>query len=143
MLSTTHLHPMIVHFPIALILVGFLADLAYLFYSKEECLSKAGFYLMILGTLGAAAAFITGHLFTTEPTQGEIVKVFEQHETAALITLLIMVVASAVRIYAVITKKEHSAYKWTIFGLYLIGTIEVSITGFMGGNMVFNYMMGI
>jgi uncharacterized membrane protein len=74
MFTTTHLHPMLVHFPIALITVGFLADVVFLFYKKEICLSKTGFYLMIVGTLAAAAAYLSGQLFTNEPTEGEIVK---------------------------------------------------------------------
>jgi uncharacterized membrane protein len=143
MFVTSHFHPMIVHFPVALIAVGFLFDLAYIFYKKEFCLSKAGFYLMILGTLGAIAAFATGHLFTDQPTQGEIVKVFLRHENAALITMIAMILASLVRTYLVISKKEESNLKWLSFCLYLIGFLAVGFTGFMGGTMVYNFMLGI
>jgi len=134
---------MVVHFPVALIAVGFLFDLAYIFYKKEFCLSRAGFYLMILGTLGAIAAFTSGHLFTDEPTQGAILTVFTKHENAALITLIAMILASIVRTYLVITKKEETPLKWLSFCLYLIGFCAVGFTGFMGGTMVYNYMLGI
>jgi uncharacterized membrane protein len=143
MFSTSHLHPMIVHFPIALITVGFLADVIFLFYREEKCLSKTGFYLMILGTLAAAAAWLTGQLFTSEPQQGAIVNVFSKHETAALITLLIMLAGSALRIWVMIKKKEESGLKWVVFGLYLLGFASVTFTGFMGGTMVYNYMMSL
>jgi hypothetical protein len=53
MFNSAHFHPMIVHFPVALILVGFLADVVFLFLKKELCLSKMGLYLMVLGTLKA------------------------------------------------------------------------------------------
>jgi len=141
-MDTTHFHPMIVHFPIALILVGFLADVIFLFWKKEICLSKTGFYLMILGTLAAGAAFATGHLFTNEPGAGDIVSVFEKHETFALITLLLMTAGSALRLWSVIWKKQNPLINWTIFAFYLLGVISVSYTGFMGGDMVYNYMMG-
>jgi uncharacterized membrane protein len=143
MFETSHLHPMLVHFPVALIAVGFLFDLAYIFYKKEFCLSKAGFYLMILGTLGAIAAYTTGQFFTDQPTQGEILGVFEKHETAALITMIAMILASIVRIYLVMTKKEESSLKWLSFILYLIGFCAVGYTGFLGGTMVYNFMLGI
>ncbi len=53
MISLSHLHPMLVHFPIALIVLGFIADFASLIFKKEACLSKTGFYLLIAGyTLG-------------------------------------------------------------------------------------------
>jgi uncharacterized membrane protein len=142
MFSTSHLHPMIVHFPIALILVGFLADVVYLFFKEEKCLSKTGFYLMILGALGAIAAWSTGHLFTSEPQEGEIVKVFTQHETGALITMIVMVIGAGLRIYAVASKKEESFLKWIVFAFYCLGFLAVAYTGLKGGSMVYDLMLG-
>jgi uncharacterized membrane protein len=43
MFTTSHFHPMLVHFPIALIMIGFLAEVISLFVKKEACLSFAGF----------------------------------------------------------------------------------------------------
>lgn len=143
MFSTSHLHPMIVHFPIALITVGFIADLASLFFKSEKCLSKTGFYLMIAGTLAAVAAWSTGQLFTNEPAQGEIVKVFDRHETGALITMILMIIGTAFRIWMVIIKKEETSMKWIAFGFYLLGFAAVTYTGFMGGTMVYNFMMSL
>jgi uncharacterized membrane protein len=143
MFDTSHFHPMIVHFPIALITFGFIADVSSLFFKTEKCLSKAGFYLMIAGALSAIAAWSTGQLFTNEPAAGEIVKVFEKHETAALITMLIIVVGAVMRIYLVLSKKEETNLKWLVFILYLLAFCAVSYTGFMGGTMVYNYMMAL
>jgi uncharacterized membrane protein len=143
MFDTSHLHPMIVHFPIALITVGFLADVVFLFFRNEKCLSKTGFYLMVLGTLAAVAAWATGQLFTNEPSQGEIVKVFERHETGALITMILMIIGAALRIYLVAGKKEETNLKWVVFGFYLLAFLAVTFTGFMGGTMVYNYMLAL
>jgi uncharacterized membrane protein len=143
MFNTTHFHPMIVHFPVALILVGFLADVVFLFLKKEVCLSKMGLYLMVLGTLGAGAAFLTGHLFTIEPTEGSIVEIFGRHETLALVTLLIMTVGTLIRIGVLVSKKEKPVFQWLIFGLYLLGAVSVGVTGFLGGSMVMDYMIGL
>jgi uncharacterized membrane protein len=143
MFNTAHLHPMIVHFPIALITAGFLADVVFLFFKEEKCLSKTGFYLMVLGALAAVAAWSTGQLFTNEPVQGEIVKVFERHETGALITMIIMIIGAAIRIYLVMKKKEETSLKWLVFAIYLLGFSAVTFTGFMGGTMVYNYMMAL
>lgn len=143
MFSTADLHPMIVHFPIALIIIGFLADVVFLFFKNEKCLSKTGFYLMIIGALAAVAAWSTGQLFTSEPVDGEIVKVFERHETGALITMIIMVIGAIIRVYLVVKKKEETQLKWLVFVLYLLGFGAVSFTGYMGGTMVYNFMMGL
>jgi len=143
MFNTDHLHPMIVHFPIALITVGFIAEVVSLFFKSEKCLSKTGFYLMVLGTLAAIAAWSTGQLFTEEPTQGEILKVFQKHETGALITMVLMIVGSIFRIWLIVRKKEETSLKWISFGFYLLAFIAVTFTGFMGGTMVYNFMIGL
>ncbi|MCJ7449295.1 MAG: DUF2231 domain-containing protein [Bacteroidales bacterium] len=143
MFDTTDFHPMIVHFPIALIMVGFLADVVFLFFRSEKCLSKTGFYLMVLGTLAAIAAWVTGQLFTNAPAQGEVVNIFERHETGALITMILMIIGATIRIYLVIRKKEDTSLKWIVFILYLLAFGAVSYTGFMGGTMVYKYLMPI
>ena len=143
MFSTSHLHPMIVHFPIALIIVGFTADVVSLFFKNEKCLSKTGFYLMVLGALAAIVAWSTGQLFTFEPTEGEIAKVFQQHEAGATVTMILMIIGSVFRIWLVIQKKEETQLKWIAFGFYFLSFAAVMYTGLMGGTMVFNYMMGL
>jgi uncharacterized membrane protein len=143
MFNTAHIHPMIVHFPIALITVGFLAEVISLFFKSEKCLSKTGFYLMILGAMSAIVAWSSGQLFTSEPTQGAIVSVFQKHETGALITMIVMIIGATFRIWLVAKKGEETNLKWIAFGFYLLAFIAVTITGFMGGTMVYNFMMAL
>ena len=143
MINTGHIHPMIVHFPIALIIVGFLADVVSLFFRNEKCLSKTGFYLMVLGSLAAIAAWSSGQLFADEPTEGAILKVFENHETGALITMIIIVIGALFRIWLVIKKKEETSLKWVVFGFYFLAFSAVSFTGYMGGKMVYDFMIGL
>jgi len=134
---------MIVHFPIALIITGFLADVVFLFFRSEKCLSRTGFYLMVLGALAAIAAWTTGQLFTNEPAQGEILSVFEKHETGAIITMILMIIGAGLRIYLVRSKKEDTSLKWVVFIIYLLAVGTVSFTGLMGGTMVYKYMLSI
>jgi uncharacterized membrane protein len=141
MFNTAHLHPMVVHFPIALIAAGFLAEVVSLFFRSEKCLSKTGFYLLVLGALAAIVAWSTGQVFTTEPTQGEIVNVFAKHETGALITMILVVSGAAFRIWLMLKKREETQLKWIAFGLYFLAFAAVTFTGFLGGTMVYNFMM--
>ncbi|PKP20037.1 MAG: hypothetical protein CVU05_09970 [Bacteroidetes bacterium HGW-Bacteroidetes-21] len=140
MFSTSHFHPMLVHFPIALVVFGFLADSASLFFKKEACLTKTGFYLLIIGTLSAVAAWLTGVLFTSEMA-GIAGEVKETHEMFAVITLGLLIVTSLLRIYLKAKNKENSGLKWLALLLYGMATVSVSLTGFYGGNLVYNYMM--
>jgi uncharacterized membrane protein len=132
---------MIVHFPVALITIGFFVEVVSLYFKNEKCLSKTGFYLMLLGTLAAVAAWSSGQLFTIEPSEGGIVKIFERHETGALLTMIVMIGCTIFRIWLMMKKKEETGLKWIAFGLYLLGFIAVSFTGFMGGIMVYSFMM--
>jgi uncharacterized membrane protein len=143
MFSTSHIHPLVVHFPIALLLVGFLFDAVYLFLKKDRCLSKAGMYLMILGTLGAGVALASGYLFTTPFTDGDIAKIYDRHKMGALLTLIVMFIGTTVRIILAVKQKEETSLKWVSFGLYFLGTVFVSFTGFMGGTMVYQYILGM
>jgi uncharacterized membrane protein len=139
MFNTAHLHPIIVHFPIATIIVGFLADIVSLFFKDEKCLSKTGFYLMLTGTIAAIAAWSSGHLFTDPPTDGEFVKVFTRHETGATITMILMIIGSFFRTWLVIKKREESPLKWIAFSIYLLAVVTITYTGYMGGTMVYGF----
>jgi uncharacterized membrane protein len=142
MFNTDHLHPLIVHFPVALITAGFFFEVVSLFFKREKCLSKAGFYLMILGSFAAIAGWSSGHLFTEQPTQGEILQVFLRHKTGALATMILIIAGTLFRIWLMIKKKEDTYLKWIVFGFYLLAFIAVTFTGFMGGKMVYDFMLG-
>lgn len=140
MISLSHLHPMLVHFPIALIVFGFIADTILILFRKEAGLSKFGFYLLIFGTLSAIATLLSGALFTAEMTDAAGV-VKDTHELFAWITVGSLVVLSAFRIFLKTQNKETTNLKWIAFALYGLAAISVSITGFYGGTLVYNYMM--
>jgi uncharacterized membrane protein len=136
-MNTDHFHPMVVHFPIALILMAFVADTFSLVIKKEPCLSKLGFYLQILGTLGAIAAVLTGEFFTKEVT-GQGAELKESHELFAYITMYVLIAASLFRLFLVYSKRELSNLKWINYGLLLIAVITISISGFKGGSIVYD-----
>ena len=142
MFTTSHLHPMLVHFPIALVMVGFLAELAFLFFKKEVSLSKMGYYLLIVGTLAALAAWLTGNFFTAE-MDGAAGKMRDTHELFATITLVLLLATSVLRTTLLILKNQNSALKVLSFLLYALAAISVSITGYLGGSLVYNYMLGL
>lgn len=133
---------MLVHFPIALVSFGFLAELILVFYKKEVCLSKFGFYLLLAGTITAATALLTGNLFTAEMS-GSAGEVKETHELFAWLSLGTLLAVSALRIMLRVQDKEESNLKWLAFALYGLAAIFISLTGFFGGTLVYNYMMPI
>ncbi|MDR3652929.1 MAG: DUF2231 domain-containing protein [Paludibacter sp.] len=142
MFSTSHLHPMLVHFPIALVIVGFLSELAFLYFKKEVTLSKMGFYLLIIGTIAACAAWLAGNFFTSD-LEGAAGKVQALHELFANITLGLLLFTSAIRIFQLIKKNENPQLKWFAFAVYALAALSVSITGLFGGTLVYSYMVSL
>jgi uncharacterized membrane protein len=135
---------MMVHFPIALLAVAFLADAVGLFIKKEHCFHKAGFILQILGTLGVIASFFSGDGFTNwETFAGPTKDAFLLHQDAAILTIWIAVAATIVRVIVVMMKKFTGVLKWVCIILLFVCMLSVLRTGFFGGNLVLNFLMGI
>ncbi|MDF7799357.1 hypothetical protein P4C99_07770 [Pontiellaceae bacterium B1224] len=143
MFDLTHIHPMIVHFPIALLFVGFMSDLIGL-VTKKEFFNNAGFYLLILGTLGVIAAFLSGEAAGDGVMEaGALGQALEMHEAAAELSLWLMVGTALVRIGAVLLKKYKGAVKAVALLLFLVGVLSIARTGYYGGELVFKHAAGV
>jgi len=140
MFSTTHFHPMLVHFPIALIMLGFLAEFLSFFTKKELCFSKVAYYLLLFGTVSSLLAWLTGLLFTSEMS-GSAGEVKSLHEIFAWTTLGLALLTSILKIWANQNKNTQTKLSWISSGLYALTALAVTITGYLGGNLVYNYMM--
>ena len=136
MFDISHLHPMVVHFPIAIIMVGFLADLASLVFKKERCLSTMGMYLELLGALAAIIAFGTGHFLTGDTIEGAGHN-GEMHELFATMTLVTIILAAFFRILIVYLKKDETKMKYVAMVIFFFAFVFVAITGYFGGMVVY------
>ena len=140
MISTDHFHPILVHFPIALVTLGFVVELISLFIKKEVCLPKIGFYLLIVGTLFAIITLLSGLFFTREMS-GSAGEIKETHELFAWITVGLLMITSVLKIILQTRKIRNPVLKRISFVLYALATVSVGTTGFFGGILVYNYMM--
>ncbi len=143
MIDTTHIHPMIVHFPIALLIVGFLFDLAALFI-KKDYLQRTGFFLLVLGSLGVIAALISGELAGSGiAEEGMLKQALETHENAAILTIWIAGITAIFRIILVILKKYQSYFRIIAITLYLFTVLAIARTGYYGGELVYKHAAGV
>jgi len=136
MITLSHFHPMMVHFPIAIITIGFITDIISMFYTKDACLSKMGYWLEVIGMAGAILAFGTGY-FLTDPMDGEAGLIRDRHQLFATFTLITIIIGALFRIVLNYQKLDNSNLKYLSLGLFFISFILVSITGFLGGKLVF------
>jgi uncharacterized membrane protein len=142
MITAPHFHALVIHFPIALIIVGFFTELIALF-SKREFFKHASFYLLLLGALSAIVAFVSGSYAGDGMTDGFLQAPMELHEEAALITLWLAISMALIR-SAMYYFNYHKAWaKWASFILFVGLVGYVARTGYLGGELVFKHGAGI
>ena len=142
MISATHLHAMVIHFPIALLLIGFINEIIGIVF-KKTFFNKTAFYLLILGTFGTIASYLSGDAAGEGMDGGTLGKAIELHENAAIITLWLAIITSIV--YCAVNWFKYSN-KWikvssVLLFAALIG--GVSRTAYLGGQLVYNHGAGV
>ncbi len=132
-------HPLIVHFPIVLLLMALVFQLLSFVYFKKEF----GWTTLILLTLGVITAWLASNTFHAEPglLRGKAAVIFAAHERMATFTWWFAVAALLTKVLSHFFLQR----KWwieSLVALLLVGSgIFVSITGHHGAQLV--YMQGI
>lgn len=142
MITAPHLHAMVIHFPIALLLAGFLTEMIALL-SKKTFFKNASFYLLILGALGAIAAYTSGSYAGDGMTDSIIQEPLEMHEEAALVTLWLAIITALFRSAMYYFNYSKNWAKWTSVLLFAALVGFVARTGYLGGQLVFKHGAGI
>lgn len=140
MFSADHIHPMVVHFPIALIFAGFLAEVIFLFFRKEPILKEFHFWLVMIGSLSAFAAYFSG-AFLTGTVPPEATLIHNRHELFAELTVFAALVNAALMVYLKLEKKEETTLKWLSFALNTLTVVLLFLTAHFGGVLVYDYLL--
>lgn len=140
-----NLHPLVVHFPIALLAVAVLVDLIRLVKREHAGLNLTVQILFGMGTLGLISAFLSGREATeTVEVAGRAFSVLASHENWALATMIFFITFFGLRFaaywYQLDTRKSISVIS---VALGLIGMGLVTITGDRGGELVFGHGVGV
>ena len=168
--SLTNYHPIIVHFPIALLCVAVVTQLiSILFYCRKKSLILFGFInfeflfkftliLLLLGVIGAYFSIITGSqaeddfkkssLAASEKYE-EIHELLEEHESAATATMVLFSFALVLKFFFFLkyvlpsNKDTISLLLYFVITLLIIsGGYYLYKTGFYGGELVYRYGVG-
>ncbi|MDD2799413.1 MAG: DUF2231 domain-containing protein [Bacteroidales bacterium] len=142
MISATHLHAMVIHFPIALLMAGFLSEVIAVLF-KKEFFKNAAFYLLLLGALGATVAFVSGSLAGEGIEDGPLKAPMELHEDAALFTLLLSIALAFFRVVIFYFKYDRTWTKWASILVFTLLAGSVSLTGYLGGQLVYKHGAGV
>ena len=135
------LHPMLVHFPIALLFVSVLFDVVGRVFARDS-LCEGAHWLLGLGFLGGIAAAIAGNLAEHAAEKAGVAeRLIETHETLAYVTLGIMAVLFAVRL--LLRNRFGTRALAAYLALATAGLVAISATGHTGGNLVYEHGAGM
>jgi predicted heme/steroid binding protein/uncharacterized membrane protein len=125
-----HPHPMVVHFPIALLMASSLFVILYLFF-KNPSFERASFYLLVLGAIASPFAMATG-LLTWWVNYRLKLTLFIKRKIQFSILLLIF------EIMLILWQSSSSPISNPIYStMVVLLTPIVSILGYYGGQMTF------
>ena len=88
-MSLDEIHPLVIHFPIALLSTGFLCDLISCVL-KNKGLEKAGWWNLVFGTVSSVFALITGLLMDMGSSPGLIDEPFPIYENHAMLQIMVV-----------------------------------------------------
>ena len=134
------LHPLVVHFPIALLLSALLVD-GLALALKRPALHRVALWNLCLGTIGAAVAVLTG-LQAEEIAKHscEIEQVMERHERLGIATLVLGLIISALRLW----RRDQLSPGLRAATLILMAAMAATLAvgAHLGGRMVYEFGVG-
>ena len=133
-------HPLVVHFPIALLLTALLLD-ALALAMKRPALHRVALWNLSVGTLGAAIAVLTGlQAEDVAKHSFEIWRILELHERLGITTLILGVMTASWRLW----KRDRLTPRARALTMAAM-TVMASTVGFgayLGGRMVYEFGVG-
>ncbi len=135
------IHPLIVHFPIALLFTSVFFDLLGIITEKKN-FRQTAFWLLILGLIGGIVAAIFG-AWSEEAVEvaGVPELAVDRHETFAVVTLIVFGILLIFRWWI---RNRWSVRDRVIYlCVAMLGLLLLSTTGFYGGELVYRYGAGV
>ena len=133
------IHPMLIPFPLALWATSFIVDVLFYLLRHPTLLVVAKF-MIAAGCLGAIAAAIPGIIDWLSIKNGDVKKAANWHARLNITALVVFAISLLLRM------SSYSGFvgrKLTIpFLLSLVGVILITISGWLGGELVFRYGLG-
>lgn len=133
------LHPMVVHFPLALLAFGFCLDVAGRVARRPW--HRPGYALLLAGTAGAMAAVITGNLAAADLRGSVHAEAIQQHEDYATLALLLYLAAALGRLPGFLRGEAVLAPAWLVAGAVALGLLWAA--GLQGGALVYERGIGV
>lgn len=135
------IHPMIVHFPIALLMTSVAFDALAFRWRPEPC-REVSLSMLVVGVLSAGLAVLTGHFEEKAVEHSGIPEqALELHETLGFATFWVFAAVLGLRLairWGWIREKYLLA-----LAVGLVGVVVLLIASYFGGDLVYGYGAGV
>ena len=132
-------HPMLIPFPLALWATSFAVDVLF-YFMRHPTLLVISKFMIAAGCIGAVAAAIPGIIDWLAIKNGEVKWAANWHARLNIAALVVFAISLFLRLGKY---SELVGRKLTIpFLLSLVGVILITISGWLGGELVFRYGVG-
>ena len=133
------LHPVLVHFPLVLLPLSAILDLVARRLGKQDW-HLLTYGILILGTLGAAGAVLSGNDAAGEHRADPVVShLIQQHEDWATASLFLFLVVALGRLPFQLRRRDP--LPWTLVAL--VGSVLLWIAAHHGGELVYEHGVGV
>jgi uncharacterized membrane protein len=132
------IHPMLVHFPIALLITSVFLDFLRL-VTKKDNFERSAFHLLFLGAISCIPVIIFGHIAADVASdRPHIADTIETHEALGFITAMSFIILLIVR--SIFVKKDsYSKIRIYYLTAAVMGIALLLTTAYYGGQLVYDY----
>ena len=135
------IHPILVHFPIALLTASVIFDMLALRW-RSDSFRDASFYTLIGGVGGALLSVISGNIEKESLKQSFLLdEVLQQHEVLGIATLWIFIGLLVVRLLMRRGKLKERPPVYVALGAF--GIVVLTVAGYFGGSLVYEFGAGV
>lgn len=135
------IHPMLVHFPIALLSVSVFLDVLAQRWRREEC-RMVSLYTLVLGVAGALVAVASGAMAEEAVEHSGVPEqVLELHESLGFATFWIFAGLLGLRIAWWLEWVQERPLVSVVLGM--LGVAVLLVASYFGGSLVYEYGAGV
>lgn len=135
-----NVHPIAVHFPIALLTTAFVLETLALAFRRPEW-GRVALWMMGAGTLAATAAVITGRMAAAAAKHSmEIHEVMKAHQAAGYVALSLAVASAGWRV--ALRGRLTGWRRWVAWGLLGGACAALAAGAHLGGRLVYEFGVG-
>lgn len=137
--ALTNPHPLLVHFPIALLFVSWALDVAG---RRWPSLRQSGGIVLLLGAIATIPTIITGLIAHFPYEEGRFAADVERHQWLAFGTTALFIALTAWRWWRWRSGDEIGS-SGRYLALALLGLVLLTLTGANGGYLVYDLGVGV